>query len=158
MSNTRTKRRRTKNNYRLLPPLSPDEYEALKANIALNGIVVPIVTDEVGNILDGFARKQIADELGYECPTIVEPGLTEEEKRLLVRALNLARRQMNQEERRQLIGDQLQETPHRSNKWIGRRLGVSHHTVKAVRGQLETGGQIAPVEQVEGEDGKWGLS
>ena len=155
MSDTKTKRRRSKFKYRLLPPLPSDVYEALKANIALNGIVVPVVTDDDGNILDGFARKQIANELSYECPTIIEPGWSEEEKHLLVRSLNLARRQMNQAERRQLIADQLQETPHRSNKWVSRRLGVSHHTVKAVREHLETGGQIAPLERVEGEDGKW---
>jgi hypothetical protein len=155
MPTTRTKRRRTKSKYRLLPPLPPDEYEALKANIALNGIVVPVVTDEDGNILDGFARKQIADELDYECPTVVEPGLTEEEKRLLVRALNLARRQLNQAERRQLIADQLHETTHRSNKWIAKRLGTTHQTVKAVREDLVAGGKIYPLEKVEGEDGKW---
>ena len=57
MPTTKTKRRRTRNKYRLLPPLPPDDYEALKANIALNGIVVPVVTDEHGNILDGFARR-----------------------------------------------------------------------------------------------------
>ena len=80
MSDTKTKRqRRSKFKYRLLPSLPSDVYEALKANIALNGIVVPVVTDDDGNILDGFARKQIADELSYECPTIVEPGLSEEE-------------------------------------------------------------------------------
>lgn len=144
MPTTKTKRRRTRNRYRLLPPLPPDEYEALKSNIALNGIIVPVVTDENDNILDGFARRQIAEELGYECPTVVEPGLTEEEKRLLVRALNLARRQMNQAERRQLIADQLQETPHRSNKWIAKRLGSTHRTVKAVRDHLEAGGRFTP--------------
>ncbi len=36
-----------------------------------------------------LAGKVIADELGYDCPEIVQEGLTEEEKRTLARALNL---------------------------------------------------------------------
>lgn len=98
--------------------------------------------------------KRLADELGYGCPEVVEEGLSEEEKRALARALNLARRQQTQEQKRAVIGDQLQETPRRSNRWIARRLGVSHHTVQAVRDALSSGGQIAHLEFVEGEDGK----
>jgi ParB-like chromosome segregation protein Spo0J len=55
--------------YRLLPPLDAETYAGLKANIAVNGVQVPAVKDERGYILDGFARAQIAKELGYECPS-----------------------------------------------------------------------------------------
>jgi ParB-like chromosome segregation protein Spo0J len=67
--------------YRLLPPLDAETYAGLRANIALNGVQVPIVKDERGYILDGFARATIARELGYECPSVVAKGLTEQEKR-----------------------------------------------------------------------------
>jgi hypothetical protein len=36
--------------------LAPEIYEALKADIARNGISVPIEIDENGNILDGHHR------------------------------------------------------------------------------------------------------
>ena len=65
-----------------LPPLSYEEFTALKENIAVNCVLVPILVDSDGplrKIIDGNYRKQIANELGYECPEIVLPGLEEEE-------------------------------------------------------------------------------
>ena len=97
-----------------LPPLPPEQYEALRDNIALNGVLVPILVDGDGpvrRIIDGNNRRRIADELGYDCPEIIKDGLTEGEKRTLARALNLARRQLTHEQRRQLVADQLRETP-----------------------------------------------
>src|ERR1700722_1594550 len=112
-----------------LPPLAGEQYLALKANIAVNGVLVPILVDGKGprrRIIDGNYRKKIADELEYDCPEIVQSGLTDEEQRTLARALNLARRQLTTEEKRQLIADQLRETPLRSNRWVAKMLGVSH--------------------------------
>ena len=79
---------------------------------------------------------------GYECPEIVKDGLTDQEKRTLARALNLARRQLDQARSGQIIADQLRETPGRSNRWVGKQLGVHHATVAAVRSGLEGTGQI----------------
>ena len=42
----------------------------------------------------------------------------------MARALNLARRQLDREQKRQIIADQLHETPERSVRWIGKMLGV----------------------------------
>jgi ParB-like chromosome segregation protein Spo0J len=92
-----------------LPKLPYDQFTALRDNIALNGVLVPILTDggtPVRQIIDGGYRKAIADELGYDCPEIVQAGLTQEEMRTLARALNLARRQLTPEQKRQLIADQ----------------------------------------------------
>ena len=91
----KTKALRDETKYRLLPPLDAETYSWLKANIAINGVQVPIVRDEEGHILDGFARSQIARELGYECPSVTVKGLSEQEKRSQVRALNLARRHLD---------------------------------------------------------------
>src|SRR3954447_17884722 len=122
-----------------LPPLPPEQYSALRDNIALNGVLVPILVDGDGPvrlIIDGDHRKRIADELGYDCPEVVRPGLTDQEKRTLARALNLARRQLDQAGKRAIVADQLRETPERSNRLIGRQLGVHHATVAAVRAGL----------------------
>src|SRR5262249_52642379 len=138
-----------------LPPLTHDQFQALRDNIMVNGVMVPILVDENKNIIDGKYRKQIADELDYDCPEIVQAGLTQEEKRTLARALNLARRQLTHEQRRHLIAGQLQETPNRSNRWIAKQLGVSHPTGATVRAELEGTGKIYQLEETLGSDGKY---
>jgi len=140
-----------------LPPLPPDQYAALRQNIAVHGVMVPILVDSDGpkrKIIDGWHRKHIADELGYDCPEIVQSGLDEGEKRILARALNLARRQLNTEQKRALIADQLAETPDRSNRWLGKMLGVSHPTVASVRRELDATGKLFQLAKTVGEDGK----
>lgn len=82
--------------YQLLPPLTPQEYAALRADIALHGVQSPIVVDEAGAILDGHNRAAIAAELGIDCPRIVLAGLTESGKRERALALNLKRRHLGQ--------------------------------------------------------------
>jgi hypothetical protein len=140
-----------------LPPLPYEQFVALRDNIAVNGVLVPILVDSDGprrEIIDGNYRKAIADELGYDCPEIVQGDLTEEEKRTLARALNLARRHLTQEQKRQLVADQLRETPDRSNRWVGKQMGVHHATVAAVRAEMVATGQIIQLERTVGEDGK----
>jgi predicted methyltransferase len=140
-----------------LPPLPYEQFVALKDNIAVNGVLVPILVDSDGpvrRIIDGSYRKQIAAELGYECPEIVHPNLDDDEKRTLARALNLARRQLNTEQKRAVIADQLRETPNRSSRWIGKMLGVHHATVASVRAELEGSGQIVHTSVREGSDGR----
>lgn len=141
-----------------LPPLSYEEFTALRDNIAVNGVLVPIMVDCQGprrKIIDGNYRKAIADELGYDCPEIVQEGLTGEGLRTLARALNLARRQLSTEQKRRLIADQLHETPERTNRWIGKQLGVHHATVASVRAELAPSvGQIIQLERRVGSDGK----
>ncbi|QDV37579.1 DNA N-6-adenine-methyltransferase [Tautonia plasticadhaerens] len=128
-----------------LPPLPADQYDALRSNVALNGVLVPILVDSDGprrRIIDGNHRKQVADELGYVCPEIVKPDLSDQEKRTLARMLNLARRQLDQASKRALIADQLRDTPRRSDRWVAKQLGVSHPTVASVRQQMEVTGKI----------------
>ena len=140
-----------------LPVLPYEQFVALRDNIAVNGVLVPILVDSDGprrEIIDGNYRKAIADELGYDCPEIVQGDLTEEEKRTLARALNLARRHLTQEQKRQLVADQLHETPERSNRSLGKLLGVHHATVAAVRAEMVATGQIIQLERTVGEDGK----
>jgi SAM-dependent methyltransferase len=140
-----------------LPPLPHEQFVALRDNIAVNGVLVPILVDGSGplrKIIDGNYRKVIADELGYDCPELLQEGLSDDEKRTLARALNLARRQFSTEEKRQLIADQLHETPERSNRWVGKQLGVHHATVASVRTEIEAVGQIIQLEKRVGTDGK----
>lgn len=140
-----------------LPPLPEDQRQALRDNIAVNGVLVPILTDGGSprrRIIDGNHRKEIADELEYDCPEITHEHLTEEELRTLARALNLARRQLTVEQKRALIADQLVDTPELSNRRIGRQLGVHHATVASVRAEMESSGQVIHCPRLVGSDGR----
>ena len=123
----------------------------------LNGVLVPILVDGDGpvrRIIDGNHRKRIADGLGYDCPEVVKDGLSDQEKRTLARALNLARRQLDQAGKRAIIADQLRETPGRSNNWVGKQFGVDDKTVASVRAALQATSEIPKLERTLGADGK----
>src|ERR1019366_8699330 len=70
-----------------LPALPHEQFLALRDNIAVHGVLVPILVDEDKRIIDGNYRKNIADELGYDCPELMQEGLGDDEKRTLARAL-----------------------------------------------------------------------
>lgn len=53
----------------LFPPLSPEEYEGLKADIAQKGILSPVVIWN-STIIDGHHRVRAAKELDIEVPTV----------------------------------------------------------------------------------------
>ncbi len=59
-----------------------------------------------------------------------------------------------QEQRRELIADQLRDTPEHSNVRIATALGVDKNTVKSVRGDLESGCEIHTLARTVSADGK----
>ena len=90
--------------YQLLPALSETEYAALRESIAEHGIRVPIEVDEDGNILDGHHRAAIAEELGIDCPQVVVSNFdTETAKRTVALLLNLSRRHLTRQQKREVI-------------------------------------------------------
>lgn len=119
--------------YQPMPALTPDEYDALKADIAEHGVLVPIEVDESGNVLDGYHRQRACDELGISPPVVVRAGLTEQQKHEHALRLNLARRHLSTAQKRELISAELDRDPARSDRAISRLLGVDHKTVGAVR-------------------------
>lgn len=139
--------------YQVMPPLSADEYAALRDDIAARGVLVPVEYDETGEILDGHHRVQICGELGIsQWPRLIRHGLTETEKRQHARRLNLDRRHLDREQRRQLIAEDLRERPEASDRCIGAGLGVDHKTVGAVRIELESTGEIPQSTERQGRD------
>lgn len=140
--------------YQVMPPLAEEEYNELKADIAARGVMVPIEYDECGNVLDGHHRLQICAELGIrDFPKVIRAGMTEEEKRAHARKLNMARRQLNREQKQTLIREQLKETPEKSDRQIAAALGVDHKTVSARRDELEGIGEI-PQSSRRTKDGR----
>lgn len=142
-------------NYQVMPDLSDDEYRELKDDIQKRGVMVPIEFDEHGNVLDGHHRLKICAELGIkEYPKVIRAGMTEAEKRLHARKLNMARRQLSQTQRETLIQTQLKETPEKSDRQIAAGLGVSNSTVSLQRKKMVQSGQLCESHSSIGADGK----
>jgi hypothetical protein len=139
--------------YQLLRPLTAQERDRLKASITRTGVEVAIIRDENGNILDGHNRKEIADELGVECPAEVRVGLTEDEKRQLILELNEARRHLDRSEKRQLTEEMLKANPEMSDRQIAAKVGVSQPTVSMKRQSLEASGEVKESITTVGKDG-----
>ena len=98
--------------WQVMPPLSADEYQALKADIALRGVMVPVEYDQDGVIIDGHHRVRACQELGLsDWPRVARTYEGEADRRLQARRLNLDRRHLNQESRRALIADELRGRP-----------------------------------------------
>ena len=142
-------------NYQVMPELTPEEYAELKADIAERGVMIPIEYDELGNVLDGYHRLKICEELGIkDYPRVIRAGMTEAEKLTHARKLNIARRHLTSEQKRELIREQLKETPEKSNVQIAKALGVTDKTVATQREYLETTSEIPMFDKTVGADGK----
>ncbi|MWA02178.1 hypothetical protein F8568_017710 [Actinomadura sp. LD22] len=122
--------------YQLMPPLTAEEYSALRDDIRERGVMVPVVKDQHGNTLDGHHRQQIADELGITYRVDIVQVRDDDEARSLARMYNLARRHLTREQKRQLIADEITADPDRSDRAIARLLGCDHKTVGSVRREL----------------------
>lgn len=122
--------------YQVMPGLTPEEYQALRVDIAEHGVLVPVVRDQHGNLLDGHHRAQIADELGVSYRVDIVNVRDDEHARSLARIYNLTRRHLSSAQKRQLIAAELKANPDRSDRETGRLLGVDHKTVGSVRREL----------------------
>ena len=116
-----------------MPDLPDEQYEALRADIEANGVIVPIVVDQHGRILDGHNRKRIAESLGIEVPTEVRTVTDDDEAADLAVTLNCARRHLTREQVRQVVAAEIARRPTDSDRAIARRVGCSPTTVGAVR-------------------------
>ena len=138
--------------WQLFPNLADDEYEALKADIAERGVLVPVEYDEHGNILDGHHRVRACGELGIkDWPTVTRGGMDDEAKAEHVLTLNLSRRHLTREQRRELV-KKLRIERGWSLPRIAERLGVSYGTVQSDAKQAVSSDNLPP--RIEGSDGK----
>ncbi len=116
-----------------MPPLSDEQYAALRADIEARGVVVPVVVDQHGRTIDGHNRQEIASDLGVDCPTEVRHVTDDAESATLAVTLNVARRHLSRDEKRTLIRAEIARCPDDSDRAIARRVGVDHKTVGTVR-------------------------
>ena len=119
----------------LLPPLSTEEFEALRADIKANGVLHPVFVDEAGAVLDGRHRLKIDPD----SPRKVIRGLSPAEKAAFVYRCNFTRRNLSPDQKREarnrmkVLAIELREEDARkwTNKRVGQSLGVSTDTVEA---------------------------
>jgi ParB-like chromosome segregation protein Spo0J len=147
--------------HQVMPPLSEEEYESLKSDIAEHGVRVPVVVDEEGVTIDGHHRIRAWEELredGREVPDYpkeVRSDLkTDAEKNELALKLNMQRRHLNRAQKRDIIAAKLGQSPEWSNNRIGSLLGVDSVTVSSVRLRLEVASEIPKLKNLVGADGK----
>ena len=141
--------------FQLMPELPSWEFDALKESIRLHGVLVPIVKDEHGTIIDGHHRCRACVALKIRnIPTITLAGLNEEQKRDHALLLNLVRRKITRKQLRQIIATELKRQPDISNRWLAEIVGSTKNTVESVRKQLLSRGEIDHVDSYRGKDGK----
>jgi len=154
-TNQRTLRAKASMTTNLLPDLTTWEYGALKESIRRWKVILPVVKDENGDIIDGYQRVRACDELGIaDYPVLTLAGLSEDEKRDHAFVLNLVRRRLNQQQIRDLIAAELRRTPDLSDNWLAQILGTTDKTVATVRRELVATSEIPKLDALKGMDGK----
>ena len=145
----------TEGRWQLLPPLSDEEYRALKADIAAQGVLVPVVIDaDSGETVEGHHRLRAWTELRAEgvkmppYPREVRRFASDDERISFVVAANLFRRHLSCDQRVDLVARL------RSEGWSLRRIGDAVGVEEiTVRRDLEGATYVAP-ERIEGADRK----
>ncbi len=141
--------------FQLMPELPKWEYEALKESIRHHGVIVPVVKDEHGTLIDGHHRDRACRELKIkDIPTITLAGLTDEQKRDHALVLNMVRRKITRKQMRAIIATELRRQPDLSNRWLAEIVGTTDKTVQSVRKQLLERSEIPHVESYRAKDGK----
>jgi ParB-like chromosome segregation protein Spo0J len=141
-----------------LPPLSDEEFEALKQSIAEHGQKSPILrgsptSGAPGAIVDGEHRLRVCAQLRIE-PWIVDVDGDADQLRSLGLVLNLARRHLSASSRRGIIKAELLRDPTRSDRAIASFVGVSPTTVGTVRRELEQTGRVSKLDSRTSQDGR----
>lgn len=130
--------------FQLFDALPAHIEDALRASIERFGVLVPVVKDQHGNIIDGHHRARIADQLGVPYRVDVVQVADEDEAREIARTLNADRRQLTEEQRRAVVVE-LRRQGH-SERAIAGALGVSKATVHRdiERAEIGSGEPISP--------------
>jgi site-specific DNA-methyltransferase (adenine-specific) len=139
-----------------LPPLTTDQYESLRDDIAARGVQVPVDLDAAtGEVLDGRARVKAAAELGIATfPRRTISGLVSaaDRRHHRIRA-NLLRRQVDRAAVKDMVLAELRREP-RSDRFLAELFAVSHTAIANWRRGFVATGKLFPVEEFKGVNGK----
>ncbi len=153
----------------LFPMMLPDELRALGEDIKKNGLAEPIklvrgsggVNDNL--IIDGRNRLAAMEAVGL--PVLTDDGRlnwnvvrTADVRGIepidYVLSINVHRRHLTAEQRRDLIAKVLKAKPEASNRQIAKQVKADHKTVGEVRKAKEATGEIPQLPKTVGADGR----
>ena len=125
--------------YQWLSPLGDADYFALRESIETFGVMVPVVVDEDGVIIDGYHRVKACLELGIDWPRTVLTGLSEVEKWDRARDLNDARRHLTARQRKALLVRLNERLQGESLRVRAGKLGMSKDAVRRMDSKAASG-------------------
>ena len=138
----------------VLPPLSPEEYGALRDHIACNGVEEPILVTSEGIIIDGHERFKAVTELGIrKYPIRVVGNLSEKERREMAISLNLLRRHLSRSERQHSLEELIGFNPQISSRDLAATAKVSQSTAARAKAKV-LGTESNDSVEVVGSNGK----
>jgi ParB-like chromosome segregation protein Spo0J len=154
----------------ILPRPNDAEYADLKASIETRGMLTPVATwvDASGEhwLLDGVSRLQVLVELDrkildeegrWALPTTPYYEDQGHDPYEIALSLNVVRRHLTQQQKREVIRQLREERPELSDRAIARMAGVSPHTVADERQAMEeeeVEAEIAETEAAEAASGE----
>jgi hypothetical protein len=164
----------------LFPLMSKDELRELGEDIKQRGLQSPIAMYK-DKLLDGRNRLDSMELVGVKFGFMAERGRETKNKFFYLEAcdgsnvldgdaaiithfdgdpydfvvsLNLRRRHLNVEQRRELLITAIARQPELSNRKIAKKIGVDHKTIGSARARGEQLGRIPQLEKTVGADGK----
>lgn len=129
----------------LFPLLEGEAFDEFVADIKAHGLREPIILYQ-GKILDGRNRHRACIEAGVK-PLYCTFSGSHADAQAYVVSVNICRRHLTPEQKRQLIKKLLEANPEQSDRQIAKKVKVHHETVSAARKQLEGRGGIRHVEK-----------
>jgi hypothetical protein len=134
----------------MFPIMSGDELQELAGDIAKHGLREEITKDRDGRILDGRNRLR-ACQIAKVAPRF--NAFDGDDTTAFVVSMNLHRRHLTQEQKREIVAKLLKEAPQRSDRATAKLARVDKITVAAERQKLEAGGEIPHPEKRVGSNG-----
>ena len=136
---------------KLFPPISDEDFGKLAADIKLHGLRQHIVLYQ-GKILDGNNRYRACSLAGIK-PTFADFTGIDADARNYVISVNIHRRHLSPDQRRDIIAALLKADPGQSNRQVADAAKADHKTVGTVRAEMVAGGEIPHQEKTVGKDG-----
>jgi hypothetical protein len=119
----------------------PHKWQAFCDYLAKNGQLDPILVDEQGYVLDGFATWFALTSLKVAAKDVlikvVTQFKTDADKLTWMRSRKLARATLTESQRIELVKAEIKAHPERGNNLQAQLLGVDHKTVAKYRQELE---------------------
>lgn len=129
----------------ITPEMTPAEYASLKESIMRQGLHPGAKTlfDRTGKCVDGYHRLRAALEdrmegVDVDLPEVIFVGFpSKQEEDLFVVTMNLTRRHLTIQQRKEQAEALLRAGHHGTDNWIAGLCGLTGETVTAVRDELE---------------------